>query len=89
MAKVGSEDPTAALLAKENTDVAPTPTSLATYGAVAEQIDADLAKENYAAVATDEKPAEPQHEYEQVCRRMEMHPKPSIQTQPSLPQPTQ
>jgi len=66
MAKVGSEDPAAALLAKENTDVAPTPTSLATYGSVAEQIDADLAKGNHDAVAIDEEPAEPQHEYEQL-----------------------
>lgn len=66
--KVGPEDPTAALLGKENTDTAPTPTSIATYGTVAAQTDADLAaKEQYDAIETEPKPpTDPEYEYEQL-----------------------
>jgi len=66
--KAAGEDPTAALLGKENVDVAPTPASIATYGTVAEQEEKDLAaKADYMESAkSDEKKAAPEHEYEEL-----------------------
>lgn len=65
------DDPTAALLGKENVDVAPVPASLATYGTVAEQEEKDLAakanfKDPESAVSSKKGEDAPQHEYDEL-----------------------
>eukprot|EP00976_Prorocentrum_cordatum_P113607 1195725-Prorocentrum_minimum.AAC.4 len=76
------DDPTAALLGKENVDVAPVPASLATYGTVAEQEEKDLAakanfKDPESAVSSKKGEDAPQHEYDEVsllfCTKLPAH----------------